>query len=260
MLKDKVALITGSTGGIGQLTAGVLAREGCRIMLNGFGDPRSIERDRAGLQESSGVEIRYMPADMRNPEEVCNLVKETHNAFGRIDILVNNVGIQHVAPLDEFPPDIWDSMLAINLSAMFHTIRTAIPFMRERKWGRIINMASSHGLVASPHKVPYIATKHGVVGLTKGTALECAPWGITCNAVAPGIVNTPLGRSQAEGVARVEGITADEVLDRLLTQKHAIQRMVEPSEIAAVISFLCSDNAAMITGTALPVDGGWTTH
>lgn len=255
--ENRVAVITGSTEGIGRVTAGVLARRGCRIMLNGLGDKAQIERDRMALADETGVDVRYTAADMRRPDEICNLVEVTKKAFGRVDILVNNVGIQHVAPLDEFPPEVWDDMVAINLSAMFHSIRTVIPIMREQGWGRIINMASAHGLAASPFKVPYIATKHGVVGLTKGTALECAGFGVTCNAIAPGLVDTPLGRRQAEGVAKVEGITTDEALHNQLKAKHAILRLVSPIEIAELIAYLCSKEAAMITGVAVPVDGGW---
>jgi 3-hydroxybutyrate dehydrogenase len=251
-LKGKVALVTGSTSGIGLGIARALAAQGASIMLNGFGDAAEIARLQAELK------ARYHAADMARPDEVRRLVEETARALGGIDILVNNAGIQHVAPVDEFPDERWDAVIAINLSASFHAIKWALPLMRKRGWGRIINLASAHGLVASVNKAAYVAAKHGLVGLTKVVALETAASGITCNAICPGWVLTPLVQKQIDELARRESISGDEARRRLLAEKQPSGNFATPTEIGGLALFLCSDAASQIRGASLSIDGGWT--
>ena len=251
-LEGKVALVTGSTSGIGLGIARALAAEGATVMLNGFGDAAEIEKLRAGLKG------RYHGADMAKPAEVRRLVAQTVAELGRLDILVNNAGIQHVAPVEEFPDERWDAVLAINLSASFHAIKAALPGMRARGWGRIINIASAHGLVASANKAAYVATKHGLVGLTKVVALETAATGITCNAICPGWVLTPLVQKQIDELALREKLSGDEAKRRLLAEKQPSGEFATPEQIGGLVVFLCSQAASQIRGASLSIDGGWS--
>jgi 3-hydroxybutyrate dehydrogenase len=257
-LKEKTALVTGSTSGIGLGIARALAQAGCNVVLNGFGDPREIERERVQIADDFGVSAAFDPADLAQPAEIAQMIEAATREFGRVDILVNNAGIQHTAPIEEFPVDRWNAVIAINLSANFHTMRAVIPQMRARKWGRIINIASTHGLVASVEKAAYVAAKHGVVGLTKVAALETAGTNITCNAICPGWVLTPLVEKQIRERASREKLSIDQAKAELLSQKQPSHEFATPEQIGALSVFLCSDAAAQITGTALPVDGGWT--
>jgi 3-hydroxybutyrate dehydrogenase len=257
-LKGKVAIITGSTSGIGLGLAQSLAAEGADIMLNGFGNPAEIELLRRGLTATHGVRVAYTNADLSQATAVSAMVEQAVGELGRVDILVNNAGIQHTAPVHEFPPERWDAVIAINLSAVFHATRAALPQMLRRNWGRIINIASAHGLVASAHKAAYVAAKHGVVGLTKVVALETATTGITCNAICPGWVLTPLVQKQIEDLAKREALTPESARMRLLAEKQPSREFVTPEQLGALTVFLCSDAAAQIRGAALPVDGGWT--
>ena len=258
MLKGKVAIVTGSTSGIGLGIATSLAAQGADVMLNGFGDPGAIERTRSQLQVQHGIMAGYSPADMSKPAEIRELVAKTRADLGPVDILVNNAGIQHVAPVDEFPDDRWDAIIAINLSAAFHATKAALPDMRQRKWGRIINIASAHGLVASGGKAAYVAAKHGLVGLTKVTAIDAANHGVTCNAICPGWVLTPLVQQQIEARARTANMSVDAAKEELLREKQPMLQFSTPEQIGALAAFLCGDGAATITGAALSVDGGWT--
>lgn len=260
MLKDKVAVITGSTSGIGLGIAHGLANAGARIVLNGFGDPAEIEKTRAEIEAASGSRVIYNGADMTKPPEIVAMIKEAHQRFGSVDIVVNNAGIQKVAPIEEFPVDKWDAIIAIDLSSSFHTIRTAVPLMKAKGWGRIVNIASAHGLVASPFKSAYVAAKHGVLGLTKVVALEVAEHGITCNAICPGYVLTPLVQGQIKDTAKARGITEEQVIRDVMLGEQPTKKFVTVEELAALTVFLCSDEAASLTGAALPVDGGWTAH
>jgi 3-hydroxybutyrate dehydrogenase len=257
MLKGKTAVITGSTSGIGLGMARAFAAEGANVMLNGFGDPQEIEQARAAIESQFRVKARYSAADMARPAEIASLIEAAQRDLGGVDILVNNAGIQHVAPVDEFPPEQWDRILAVNLSSAFHTIRAALPLMKASGWGRIINIASAHGLVASPFKSAYIAAKHGLVGLTKTVALETAGKGITCNAICPGYVLTPLVEKQIDDNARVHNIPRDEVIRKVILERQPSKEFVRIEEVAALAVFLAGDAAASITGAALPVDGGW---
>lgn len=257
-LKSKVAIITGSTSGIGLGLAQSLAAEGADIMLNGFGDPAEIDRLRKSLAASHRVRIAYSSADLSQATAVSAMVDQAVGELGRVDILVNNAGIQHTAPVHEFPPERWDSVIAINLSAVFHAIRAVLPQMLQRNWGRIINVASTHGLVASAHKAAYVAAKHGVVGLTKVVALETATTGITCNAICPGWVLTPLVQKQIDELAKRENLMPEAARTKLLAEKQPSKEFVTPEQLGALAVFLCSDSAAQIRGAALPVDGGWT--
>jgi 3-hydroxybutyrate dehydrogenase len=259
-LKGRVALVTGSTSGIGLGIAQALAGAGADIVLNGLGRDHENAAVRDGVASDHGVEAIFSPADMTRPAAIAEMMAMTINRFGRLDILVNNAGIQHVAPVDQFPIEKWDTILAINLSSAFHTIRLALPAMRQEKWGRIINIASAHGLVASPFKSAYVAAKHGIVGLTKVVALESAEHGITCNAICPGYVYTPLVEAQIEGQAKAHGIPREQVIRDILLAQQPNKRFATVEEIGALTAFLASDAAASITGTALPVDGGWTAH
>ena len=257
MLKGKSAIITGSTSGIGLGIASALAAEGCDVMLNGFGDPAETERLRAELAEQHGARTAYSPADMTKPAEIRELIAETERHFGGVDILVNNAGIQHVAPIVEFPEERWDAVIAINLSAAFHASKAALPLMIRRKWGRIINIASAHGLVASGEKAAYVAAKHGLVGLTKVTAIEVANQGVTCNAICPGWVLTRLVQQQIEARAKAQGIPVEQAREDLVREKQPMLDYTTPEKIAALAVFLCGDAASTITGAALSIDGGW---
>ena len=258
MLKGKSALVTGSTSGIGLATARALAKAGANVMLNGFGDVSAIEKLRAGIEQEFSVKARFNGADMTKPAEIAALVKAAEQEFGALDILVNNAGIQHVANIEDFPVEKWDAVIAINLSSSFHTIRAALPGMKARKWGRIVNIASAHGLVASPQKVAYVAAKHGVVGLTKTVATEVANDGITCNAICPGWVLTPLVRVQIEARAKASGKSFEEETIPFLSEKQPMHQFTTPEGIGALTVFLCSDDARTITGSTQSIDGGWT--
>ena len=257
-LKDKTALVTGSTSGIGLGIARALAQAGCNIVLNGFGESSEIERERTQIADDFGVGAAFDGADLAKPAEIVRMIEAATREFGKVDILVNNAGIQFTAPIEKFPVDRWDAVIAINLSANFHTMRAVIPQMRARDWGRIINIASTHGLVASVEKAAYVAAKHGVVGLTKVAALETAGSNITCNAICPGWVLTPLVEKQIRERASREKISVDQAKAELLSEKQPSHEFATPDQIGALSVFLCSDAAAQITGAALPVDGGWT--
>jgi len=259
-LAGKVALITGSTSGIGLGIARALAAAGADVVLNGLGAAEEICRTREQIAAEFGVEARFSPADMTMPDSIAEMIAASVAQSGRLDILVNNAGIQHVAPLDQFPVDKWDRILAINLSSAFHTTRLALPAMRRNGFGRIINIASAHGLVGSPFKAAYVAAKHGIVGLTKVTALETAEDGITCNAICPGYVYTPLVEAQIDGQAKAHGISRDQVIRDVLLAQQPNKRFASVEELGALTAFLATDAAASITGIALPVDGGWTAH
>jgi len=257
MIKGKNALVTGSTSGIGLGIARALAAQGANIMLNGFGDAKEIERLRAGLAAEFKVKVAFHGADMSKPGEIRDMVATATRELGAVDIVVNNAGIQHTAPVEDFPDERWDAVIAINLSASFHAIKAVLPQMRKRNWGRIINIASAHGLVASVQKAAYVTAKHGVVGLTKVVALETATTGITCNAICPGWVLTPLVQKQIDDRAAKEKIPAERAKLELLSEKQPSQEFATPEQIGALAVFLCSDAAAQIRGAALPVDGGW---
>jgi len=258
MLKGKTALVTGSTSGIGLATARALAEAGCGVMLNGFGDATDIEKTRSALEKEFGVKARYSGADMSKPQEIAAMIAETEKEFGTLDILVNNAGIQHVANIEDFPTEKWDAVIAINLSSSFHTIRAAVPGMKKRQWGRIINIASAHGLVASAQKVAYVSAKHGLVGMTKVVALETANDGITCNAICPGWVLTPLVQKQIDDRAKASGKPVREEEIALLSEKQPMHKFTTPENIGALTVFLAGDAAASITGSAYSIDGGWT--
>jgi 3-hydroxybutyrate dehydrogenase len=258
MLKGKSAIVTGSTSGIGLGIARALAAHGCNVMLNGFGDAAQIEKLRTALAAEHRVTVLYSSADMSKPLEVAAMVDQVARRFGSVDVLVNNAGIQHVAPVEEFPVDKWDQILAINLSSAFHAIRAALPGMKSRQWGRIINIASAHGLVASPFKSAYVAAKHGLIGLTKTVALETAGSGVTCNAVCPGFVLTPLVETQIQDRAREHGISREDAIRNVILERQPSKEFVKVDEVAAVAVFLAGDAAASITGAAYSIDGGWT--
>jgi 3-hydroxybutyrate dehydrogenase len=260
MLKGKTALITGSTSGIGLGIAERFAAEGANVVLNGFGDAAEIERLRRDLAGRHKVSVVYDGADMSKADAVAAMVTNALREFGAIDLLVNNAGIQHVAPVDDFPVAKWDAIIAINLSAAFHTVRTALPAMKRKRWGRIVNIASAHALVASPYKSAYVAAKHGIAGFTKTVALEVAEQGITVNAVCPGYVLTPLVQKQIPDTAKARGITEEAVIRDVLLAAQPTKKFVTVQEVAALTAFLCSDEAASITGAVLPVEGGWTAH
>jgi 3-hydroxybutyrate dehydrogenase len=257
-LEGKSAVVTGSTSGIGLGIAKALAAEGAAVMLNGFGDADEIEKTRGALDKKCGVKVRYNGADISKPDQVEKLVKDTAAQLGGCDILVNNAGIQFTASVEEFPLDKWDAILSTNLSSSFYGIKYALPLMRAKNWGRIINTASAHGLVASAHKAAYVTAKHGVVGLTKVTALETAGSGITCNAICPGWVLTPLVQKQIDVIAKDQNLTNEQASKKLLLEKQPSGQFVTPEQIGAFVVFLCGESAAQITGAALSIDGGWT--
>ena len=256
----KTALITGSTSGIGLGIASAFAAEGANIVINGFGDGAQIETLRASLASQYGVSVHYDAADMSRPAQIDAMMATAKDKFGGVDILVNNAGIQVVAPIEDFPPEKWDAIIAINLASSFHTIRHAVPYMKARKWGRVINIASAHALVASPFKSAYVAAKHGVAGLTKTVALELAEHGVTANAVCPGYVLTPLVEHQIPDTAKARGITEEEVIKNVLLAAQPTKQFVTVEQVAALTLFLATDAAASITGAIVPIDGGWTAH
>lgn len=257
MLQGKTAIVTGSTSGIGLGIARALARDGANLMINGFGDKAAIEQERSAIATEFGVTCLYSAADMTEPAEISEMVATAERELGSVDILVNNAGIQHVAPIEEFPPAKWDAILAINLSSSFHTIRAALPGMKRRKWGRIVNIASAHGLVASAQKVAYVAAKHGLVGMTKVVALETANDGITCNAICPGWVLTSLVEQQIAARAKEAGQTVEEAKIQLLSEKQPMHKFSTPEQIGGLTLFLCSEAAGTMTGAAYSIDGGW---
>jgi 3-hydroxybutyrate dehydrogenase len=257
MLKGKVAVVTGSTSGIGLGIARELAKDGADLLLNGFGDQAEINRLKSSLAEEFKVKVHYSPADMSKPAQVTGMIDEATKALGRVDILVNNAGIQFTAPVESFPPEKWDAIIAINLSAAFHATRAVLPQMQKRNWGRIINIASAHGLVASEHKVAYVAAKHGILGLTKVVGLECSDTGVTCNAICPGWVLTPLVQKQIEDRAKADGITVDKANFDLLSEKQPQHQFTKPEQLGAIAVFLASDAASNMQGTQMVSDGGW---
>jgi 3-hydroxybutyrate dehydrogenase len=258
MLKQKTAVVTGSTSGIGLGIARALAGEGANVVLNGFGDKAEIEKARAGIEKEFGVKAAYSPADMTKPAEIAAMIKTAEQSLGTVDILVNNAGIQHVAPIEEFPIEKWDAIIAINLSSAFHTIRAAVPGMKARKWGRIVNTASAHSLVASPFKAAYISAKHGLAGLTKTVALELATFGITCNCISPGYVWTPLVEKQIPDQMKSRNMTEEQVKRDVLLAAQPTKEFVTVDQVAALALYLCSDAAASVTGANISIDGGWT--
>jgi 3-hydroxybutyrate dehydrogenase len=258
MLKGKTAVITGSTSGIGLGIAQALAAQGANLLLNGIGDANEIEKQRTSLASEFGVTVGYSAADMSKPDNIAGMITQAIREFGRLDVLVNNAGIQFTAPVHEFPIDRWDAIIAINLSAAFHAIRAALPQMLGRNWGRIINIASTHGLVASVNKAAYVAAKHGILGLTKVVALETATSGVTCNAICPGWVLTPLVQKQIDDMAQRESLQPGAAKMKLVGDKQPSLEFATPEQIGAAAVFLCSDAAAQIRGIGLPVDGGWT--
>jgi len=258
MVKGKTALVTGSTSGIGLGIATRLAAEGANIVLNGFGDAAQIETLRKDLAAKNDVQVVYDGADMTKPDAIAAMMKKAIDKFGAIDILVNNAGVQHVAPVDEFPVDKWDLIIALNLSSAFHTTRLALPAMKKRRWGRIVNIASAHALVASPFKSAYVSAKHGLAGFTKTVALEVAQQGITANAICPGYVRTPLVDKQFPDQAKAHGISEERVIREVILAPQPTKEFVKVEEVAALAAYLCSDAAAAITGAMLSIDGGWT--
>ncbi|WP_448663465.1 3-hydroxybutyrate dehydrogenase [Sphingomonas sp. CJ20] len=257
-LKGKSAIVTGSTSGIGLAYAKALAAEGASVVINGFGDAAAIETERAKLAETSGAQALYDAADMTKPDQIAAMVARAEAELGSVDIVISNAGIQHVAPIDEFPIEKWDAILAINLSSTFHLMRAAIPGMKARKWGRIISTASAHSLVASPNKAAYVTAKHGLAGLTKTAALEVATHGITVNCISPGYVWTPLVENQIPDTMKTRGMTRDQVINDVLLDAQPTKQFVLPEQVAALAVFLCRDEAAQITGSNYSMDGGWT--
>jgi len=260
VLEGKTALVTGSTSGIGQGVAETFAARGANVVLNGFGRADEIEALRERIATEHSVAARYDAADMSQPGAIEAMVSKAIAEFGAVDILVNNAGIQHVAPIDEFPVEKWNAIIAINLVASFHTIRHALPAMKRRRWGRIINVASAHALVASPYKSAYVAAKHGVAGLTRTVALEVAELGITVNAICPGYVLTPLVKNQIPDTARARGITEEQVVKDVLLAAQSTKQFVTVEQVASLACYLASEDAASITGALLTIDGGWTAH
>lgn len=256
-LQGKTALITGSTSGIGLACARTLAAEGAQIMLNGFGDTEEIESIRTEL-EAAGGRASYNSADLTKPDQIESLMQQATDELGGVDILINNAGMQHVAPIDQFPVEKWDLIIALNLSAAFHTTRLALPSMKQKSWGRIINTASAHSLVASPNKAPYVAAKHGIAGLTKAVALEVAQTGVTVNCISPGYVWTPLVENQIPDTMKARGLTREQVMNDVLLAAQPTKKFVTVDQVAAMALFLCRDEASAITGANLSMDGGWT--
>ena len=260
MLKNKSAIVTGSTSGIGLGIARAMAQNGADVMLNGFGDAQQIEFIRAELQRQCGVKVRYSAADMSRPDQIRAMAELACAEFGKVDIIVNNAGIQHVAPIEEFPDEKWEAILAINLSSAYHLIKAVVPQMKARKHGRIINIASAHGLTASPFKCAYVAAKHGMLGLSKTVAVELAEFGITSNTICPGYVKTPLVEKQIADQAKAHGISPERVVREVMLSHQARKEFVQVEELAALAVFLASEAAISMTGTALAMDGGWTLH
>ncbi len=258
MLKNKTAVVTGSTSGIGLAIARALAADGANIMINGFGDKAAIEAERAGIEKDFGVKAAYSAADMTRPADIAAMIADAEKTFGSVDVLVNNAGIQFVAPVEEFPVEKWDQIIAINLSAAFLAIRAAVPGMKQRKWGRIVSTASAHSLVASPFKVAYVAAKHGIAGITKTVALEVATHGITVNCISPGYVWTPLVEKQIPDTMKARNLTKEQVINDVLLAAQPTKQFVTPDQVAALAVYLCSDAASQITGTNISMDGGWT--
>jgi 3-hydroxybutyrate dehydrogenase len=257
-LAGRTAIVTGSTSGIGLGIARAFAGAGMHVMFNGLGDKTEVQKVRADLEETCGIKTAYSAADMSKPDEIVRMVEEARLTLGKVDVLVNNAGIQHLEAIDSFPVAKWDAIIAIDLSSAFHAMRAVVPEMKARKWGRIINVASAHGLVASPFKSAYVAAKHGVVGLTKTVALETAEHGITVNAICPGYVLTPLVEKQIPQTAKARGLTEEQVIRDVLLHAQPTRQFVTTEQIGALSLFLCSDAATSITGTALPIEGGWT--
>ncbi|HZH08922.1 MAG TPA: 3-hydroxybutyrate dehydrogenase [Microvirga sp.] len=257
-LKSKNAVVTGSTSGIGLAIARALAKEGANVVINGLGDAAEIERTRAAIESEFGVKAIYSPANMLKADEIADMIHQAEKNLGSVDILVNNAGIQFVSPVEEFPVEKWDQIIAINLSSAFHAIRAAVPGMKTRKWGRIINTASAHSLVASPFKSAYVAAKHGIAGLTKTVALEVATHGITVNCISPGYVWTPLVENQIPDTMKARGLTKEQVINDVLLEAQPTKQFVTVDQVAALAVFLCSDAASQMTGTNLSMDGGWT--
>ncbi|KQP94729.1 MULTISPECIES: 3-hydroxybutyrate dehydrogenase [unclassified Methylobacterium] len=258
ILTSKTAVVTGSTSGIGLAYARAFAKEGANVVINGFGKPEDIEKERAGIEAEFGVKAVYSPADLTKPGEIEGLIRLGADSFGSVDVLVNNAGVQHVAPIEEFPPEKWEQIISLNLSSAFYTMRAAIPGMKQRSWGRIINTASAHSMVASPYKSAYVAAKHGLVGLTKTAALELATHGITVNCISPGYVWTPLVESQIPDTMKARGMTEDEVINEVLLKAQPTKAFVTIDQVAALAVFLASDAASQITGANMAMDGGWT--
>ncbi|WP_417767866.1 3-hydroxybutyrate dehydrogenase [Stappia sp.] len=257
MLTNKTALVTGSTSGIGLAIARIFAANGANVVINGFGDAEAIEKERSGIESEFGVTCRYSGADMTKPDEIAAMMAEAEDVFGGVDILVNNAGIQHVAPVEDFPVAKWDAIIAINLSSAFHTTRAAVPGMKKKGWGRIINTASAHALVASPFKSAYVAAKHGIAGFTKTIALEVAQSGVTVNAICPGYVWTPLVEAQIPDTMKARGMTEEEVKRDVLLAAQPTKEFVTVDQVAALALYLTGDQASAITGTMLQMDGGW---
>ncbi|MDD7909353.1 3-hydroxybutyrate dehydrogenase [Pseudovibrio exalbescens] len=258
MLTGKTAVITGSTSGIGLAYAKALAAEGANIVINGFGDPQAIETERAGIESEFGVKCIYHGADMTKPAEIEDMIETAVSTFDTVDILINNAGIQHVEAIESFPVEKWDAIIAINLSSAFHTMRAAVPHMKKQGWGRIINTASAHALVASPFKSAYVSAKHGIAGLTKTVALEVAEHKITVNAICPGYVWTPLVEAQIPETMKARGLTEEQVKKNVLLAAQPTKEFVTVEQVAGVALFLCTDAASSITGSMIPIDGGWT--
>ena len=258
ILSSKTAVVTGSTSGIGLAVAKGLAKEGANVVLNGFGEAQAIEKERAGIEAEYGVRATYSSADMSKPDQIAAMIAQAEDTFGSVDVLVNNAGIQFVSPVEDFPLEKWDAILAINLSSAFHTIRAVVPGMKARQFGRIVNIASAHSLVASPFKSAYVAAKHGVVGLTKSVALELAGQGITANCISPGYVWTPLVANQIPDTMKARGLTREQVIEDVLLKAQPTKEFVTVEQVAAIVTFLCSEAATQITGANLSVDGGWT--
>lgn len=257
-LAGKSAVVTGSTSGIGLGIARALAKSGANVLINGFGDAAEIEKIRAGIESEFKVKTIYSPADMTKPAEIADMVKLAEKTFGSVDVLVNNAGIQFVSPIEDFPVEKWDAIIAINLSAAFHAIRAVVPGMKQRGWGRIINTASAHSLVASPYKVAYVAAKHAIAGVTKTVALELASFKITCNCISPGYVWTPLVEKQIPDTMKARNLTKEQVINDVLLAAQPTKQFVTIDQVAALALYLCSDEASQITGANLSMDGGWT--
>lgn len=260
MFNKKVVIVTGSTSGIGLGIAHMFASKGAHICLNGFGNADLIQEEIQNLKSSSAGTILYHPADMSQPDQISDMIEKVYNTFGRVDILVNNAGIQYVAPIEEFPSEKYEAIIKVNLSSAFYSIRAVTPIMKKQKWGRIINIASAHGLVASPFKSAYVAAKHGLIGLTKSVALETAEHGITCNAICPGYVITPLVEGQIASTAKARNISEEMVVKDVMLANQPTKKFIQIQEVAELASYLASDLAASVTGSSFSIDGGWTAH